>query len=114
MHLASGAGGRGQLSENGLSFQLIASGKSVYIKGSPSFWQHFGGKAAVQLLQGRWLKAPTTDANFGSLSSLTDFHQFFNSVLKSHGTLAKGATTTVDGQKVVPLNEIDVNQLKTH
>src|SRR5690242_18608693 len=33
MHLLAGKGGRGQLSEGGLSFQLIQVGKTVYIKG---------------------------------------------------------------------------------
>ena len=105
MHLASGSGGRGQLSENGLSFQLINIGKTVYINASPAFWKHFGGTAAAQLLQGKWLKAPATDPSFGSLTSLTDFHQFFRGALSSHGKLTKGATTTLNGHKVVALND---------
>jgi hypothetical protein len=105
LQLVSGEGGRGQLSENGLSFQLIEVGQTVYIKGSPAFWRHFGGAAAAALFQGKWLKAPTTNSDFATLASLTDLHKLFNAALSNHGTLAKGATTTVNGQKVVAVND---------
>src|ERR1017187_4658019 len=63
MHLLAGKGGRGQLSENGLAFELIQTGGTVYIKGSAAFYKHIGGTAAAQLLQGKWLKAPASSAD---------------------------------------------------
>ena len=52
LELLAGKGGRGQISENGLSFDLIQVGGTAYISGSPAFYSHFGGPAAAQLLRG--------------------------------------------------------------
>jgi hypothetical protein len=101
MDIASSRGGRGQLSENGLSFELIQVGETVYIKGSPAFYRQIGGPAAAQLLQGRWLKAPTSSADFSSISSLTNLRKLLDSALASHGPLQKRPVQTVDGQSVV-------------
>ncbi len=103
MDLVSGRGGRGQISENGLSFELIVVGDTVYIKGSPAFYSHFGGAAAAQLFQGKWLKAPVSGGELASLASLTNLSRLLDQALASHGTLAKGATTTIAGQPVVEL-----------
>lgn len=105
MNLLAGKGGRGQLSESGLAFELIQVGGTVYIKGSSAFYKHIGGTAAAQLLQGKWLKAPSTDANFASLSQLTDLRQLVDQTLTNHGSLKKSATTTIDGQKVVGITD---------
>jgi hypothetical protein len=99
------AGGRGQLSLNGLGFELIQTGGTVYIKGSPAFYRRIGGAAAAQLLQGKWLKAPTSTPEFSSIASLTDLHRLLNAALSSHGTLVKTATSTVNGKKVVGVTD---------
>lgn len=104
LDLSSG-GGRGQLALNGLGFELIQTGGTVYIKGSAAFYRRIGGAAAAQLLQGKWLKAPTTAPEFASISSLTDLHRLVDAVLASHGTLVKTGTTTVNGTKVVGVSD---------
>jgi hypothetical protein len=105
MTLVAGKGGRGTLSENGLSFELIQTGGTVYIKGSPAFYSHIGGGSAAQLLEGKWLKAPATSSDFASISSLTDMRQLTDATLGDHGNLAKADTTTVNGQKVVGVTD---------
>jgi hypothetical protein len=105
LDLLAGKGGRGKLTESGLGFELIETGGTVYIKGSAAFYRHIGGTAAAQLLQGKWLKAPSTTKEFASISSLTDLRQLVDSTLANHGTLAKGSTTTVNGQKVVGVTD---------
>jgi hypothetical protein len=106
MNLLAGKGGRGQLSESGLSFELIQVGKTVYIKGSPAFYKHIGGSAAAQLLQGKWLKAPASNSDFASLSQLTDLRQLVDQTLSNHGSsLTKLGTSTIDGQKVVGITD---------
>lgn len=106
LELLAGKGGRGQISENGLSFNLIQVGETAYISGSPAFYSHFGGPAAAQLLEGKWLKVPSSDGTFSTLGSLTNLSQLLNTALASHGTLAKGVTTTVDGQKVLSVTDV--------
>jgi hypothetical protein len=105
MSLLAGKGGRGKLSEGGLPFELIQVGGSVYIKGSAAFYKNIGGTAAAQLLQGKWLKAPSSDGNFASLSRLTDLRQLVDQTLTSHGSLKKSGTTTINGQKVVGISD---------
>src|SRR5215469_11273375 len=99
VHLVAGRGARGRLSENGLSFELIQTGGSVYIKGSPAFYSRIGGAAAAQLLQGRWLKVPASSPEFASLSSLTDLRRLVDTALSTPGGVAKSGTATVNGKR---------------
>jgi hypothetical protein len=105
MELLKGTGGRGRLSQNGLSFELVAIDGSIYIKGSPAFYRHFAGGAAAQLLQGKWLKAPANTGSFASLGSLTDLRKLLDSTLSSHGSLAKGSTSTIEGQEAIGVKD---------
>jgi len=105
MSLAAGRGGKGKLSENGLSFELIVLDETIYIKGSPSFYSHFGGSAAAQLFQGKWLKAPAGQGELASLGALANHGKILDQVLASTGSLTKGSTTTLAGQPVVELTD---------
>ena len=103
VNLLAGSGARGRLSENGRSFELIQTGGSVYIKGSPAFYRRIGGAAAAQLLQGRWLKIPASSLGFASLSKLTDLRRLVDAALSTPGGVAKKGTATVNGKRAVVL-----------
>ena len=105
VNILAGRGARGRLSENGLSFELIQTGGSVYIKGSPAFYRRVGGATAAQLLQGRWLKAPASSPEFASLSSLTDLHRLVDTALSTQGAVAKSGAATVSGRPAVALTD---------
>jgi hypothetical protein len=104
LSLVNGKGGTGSMSQDGLSFKIVTVGQEVYINGGSNFWSHFGGASAAQLLSGKWLKAPAT-GQFASIAMLTNVRNLFNQLLSTHGTLAKGQTTTVRGHKVVAVND---------
>jgi hypothetical protein len=104
LDLVSGTGGRGQMSEGGLSFQIEVIRHEVYINGSPAFWRHFGGAAAAQIFHGKWLKAPAS-GQFASLAQLSDLHALLGTVLSTHGSLTKTGTTTVNGQSAVGVRD---------
>jgi hypothetical protein len=106
MELLAGKGGRGRITIEGVSIDLIRVDGAVYINGSQAFYRHLAGAAAAQLLQGKWLKAPEKSGNFASLASLTDLAKLIDTTLAGHGTLARGATTTVNGQKVIAVNDV--------
>jgi hypothetical protein len=106
LQLLAGKGGRGRITQNGLAFELITLGGTVYIKGSPAFYRHIGGQATAQLFQGKWLKAPASSGQFAPISALTDLRRIIDTTLASHGTLAKRATTTVGSRKVVPIEDL--------
>jgi hypothetical protein len=107
LDLASGKGGTGTLTDNGLSVQLIVIGKTLYINGSPAFWRHFGGAAAATLFHGKWLKTTTAASGAaGSFADLINLHLLFGKLLKTHSSsLAKGKTTTIDGQSVIAIRD---------
>jgi hypothetical protein len=105
MELVSGKGGKGRITLEGLSINLIQVGPSVYINGSKAFYSHVAGAAAAQLLQGKWLKAPASGKNFSSLASLTNLGKLIDTTLASHGKLVGAGTKTVNGQKVVGVRD---------
>jgi len=106
LDVLAGSGARGRLSENGLGFELIDTAGSVYIKGSAAFYRRVGGAAAATLLQGKWLKAPASSPEFASISTLTDLGTLIDTTLSGHGTLSKGATTTIKGTKVIGITDV--------
>jgi hypothetical protein len=101
LYLVAGKGGRGHLTANGLSFDLIRIGNHAYFRGDAGFWRRFGGGAAVALLKGRWLMAPADQGDFAAFAPLTNISKLFGAILGGHGTLAKGKTATVDGQSAI-------------
>jgi hypothetical protein len=106
MELLAGKGGKGRITLEGLEIQLIRVERAIYISGSAAFYRHIAGPAAAQLLQGKWLKAPENGGNFSSLASLTELNKLIDTALAEHGTLKKGAETTIAGQKVVALEDV--------
>jgi hypothetical protein len=106
MELVKGKGGRGRITLEGTSISLVRVGGSVYINGSQAFYRRIAGAAAARLLQGKWLKAPENSGNFASLASLTDLAKLIDTTLASHGKLARDASKTIDGQKVVAVTDV--------
>lgn len=105
LKILHGTGAEGKISEGPLSFELVRIGDSVYIKGSPAFYEHFAGSEAAKLLQGRWLKAPATSGEFATLGTLTDMSKLLSSVLGQHGSLQKGGTSTIEGKQVIAVKD---------
>jgi hypothetical protein len=104
VHLVADEGGEGHISANGLSFDMVRIGDTAYFTGGDELWRQFGGEAAVQLLHGRWLQAPSTSGELASFTPLTDIDQLFEGVLGDHGTLTKGEETTVDGKPAIAID----------
>jgi hypothetical protein len=105
MELLAGKGGKGKIGQEGFTIDLIQTEGSVYINGSSAFYKHVGGTAAAQLLQGRWLKAPANSGELASLASLTNLSKLIDSALANHGTLTKGSSATISGQKAIAIND---------
>jgi hypothetical protein len=100
--LVAGKGGEGNVTESGLSFQFVVIGGEGYFKAGAAFWKHFANQAVAQLAQGKWFKAPAS-GSFAGLAQFGNLHALFTGLLAPHGTLTKGAITTVRGQKVIPI-----------
>jgi hypothetical protein len=104
--LVKDKGGSGEMSQQGLSFQVIRLGDKAYIKGSDAFWTKFGGAGTATLLHDKWLSGSATTGSFSSLTSFTDLTKLFTGVLGAHGTLKNEGETTYKGQKAVALKDI--------
>jgi hypothetical protein len=102
LSLDKGKGATGSMKENGLEFDLIRVGDTVYIRGSDAFLQHFAG-AAASLLKGKWLKASATKGQLASLTPLTSPAALFGAIGSGHGTLENEGETTYNGEKAVEI-----------
>jgi hypothetical protein len=105
MELVAHKGAKGHLSVEGLGIEIIALEHAFYLNGSAAFYRHVAGPTAAQLLQGRWLKAPSTAGEFASLSKLTDLGTLLESTLASHGALTSAGTATINGQQAVGVTD---------
>ncbi|HVM57415.1 MAG TPA: hypothetical protein VMT74_08130 [Gaiellaceae bacterium] len=102
MQLASGKGGKGTITIGGHRIDIVRIGPKVYFKGDEAFYRQFAGATAAKLFAGKWIMAPSTNGNFASFTPLTDMAKLFG-LIKNEGKLAKGAESTVDGQKVIAI-----------
>jgi hypothetical protein len=90
------------------SVKVTEVGSSLYLNPDNEYWTANGGSAAQQviaLVGGRYIKVPTTDKNFQSLTSACDLSQMFSTNGK-RDTITKGKVTTRDGTRVLALNDL--------
>lgn len=106
MELVAGQGGRGRITLDGLSIDVINAAGSIYVNGSEAFYRRIAGPEAAKLLKGKWLKAPPSAGNFASLASLTSLTALIDSTLAHHGALARGEKTTADGRRVIGVKDV--------
>jgi hypothetical protein len=94
-------GGRVQLSVLGIAYEVIRIGETVYVKGSAGLYESLGITANVP--RGSWLTGPVS-GQLGQLATITDLSRELNRLLPaSNAVLAKGPTTTLDGQHALEL-----------
>ena len=104
LKLVRGKGGAGHIALGGLGFDIIRIGQKVYINASKNFLLHYAGSSAASL-SGRWFFVSASTKGLGSLGSLTNIDALINQILASHGTLAKGDTTTIGGQPAIAIKD---------
>jgi hypothetical protein len=94
-------GGRVQVSVLGVAYEVIRIGQTVYLKGSPIVYRRLG--IAAKLPRGTWLSGPVSGP-LGGLAAFTDLSRELNRILPARNdVLAKGASTTLDGQHALEL-----------
>jgi hypothetical protein len=103
--VVSGKGAQGSLTLQGSKVGLIAVGKYYYLKADKAFWQAHGGAAEAQLLADKWLKLPASGSSFASFSEFTDLHQIASQLAQAKGTVTKGSSTTINGQKAIAVKD---------
>jgi hypothetical protein len=89
------------------SFKLTQIGDTIYLNPDKKFWEANGGanaSQAISLINGRYLKLSATDKTLGSLATICDMSQMFSTNGKADN-LKKGKVTTLDGTRVLALND---------
>jgi hypothetical protein len=95
----------GTITDNGETFQLILSGKTVYLKGTVATMTKVSGDAAAgKLLGGKWLQTTTGDKDFGNIAEVFNLPDLIHSI-QPQGTLHKSSLTTVNGHSVIGLTD---------
>lgn len=107
--MVRGKGAKGSASINGLDFDAVRIGDTVYIHGSDDFYKQYAGAAVAQLLHDRWVKASTDQPQFRSFAPLTDIGALLTEVSKNHGKLINDGTTTYQGEQVVTIRDTSDN-----
>ncbi|HWX96805.1 MAG TPA: hypothetical protein VNZ01_08120 [Solirubrobacteraceae bacterium] len=92
-------GGTGRLTLSGSTLELMRVGSTLYLKAAPKVYRNLGITATVPAQA--WLKVTANQSP--QLAAFTEMSGELNRLLV--GPLTKGATTTVNGQKVVELTE---------
>jgi hypothetical protein len=95
-------GGHAHISGLGIDFEVIRTGNTLYIKGSPVFYQRLG-ITPTRVPKGAWIKTPASSRQFAQLAAFTDLKSEVNRLISSTGPITKGATTTRNGQKTIEL-----------
>jgi hypothetical protein len=98
IRLVAGRGGTGTISEDGIGFQIIRLGTKAYFEGGTAFWRHYTSAGVAALMKNKWIEAPATGGQLGSLTPLTSIVDFFHQLLASHGTLVVGKTRLIHGR----------------
>jgi hypothetical protein len=89
-------GGTGAVTAEGMNFQLMRTGKELFLKADAGFWSHADGKggnggadaAAAGKLSGRYVKVPQGDPSYKKFSGFTDMDLLLDGLLTLHGELA--------------------------
>jgi hypothetical protein len=89
------------------SMAIVVIGGTAWVKLSATFWKSEAGSAGAelaQLLAGKYFKAPTTASNVSQLANVCNVNQMASQMSVPADT-AKGAFTTVGGQRVLTLTD---------
>ena len=93
------SGGQGTINLVGIQFEVIRIGETVYLKGSPTFYQRLEVKPPPP---GAWLKG-SASGKLRELAAFTDLTGQATRIISTSGTITKGASTTVEGQSAIEL-----------
>ncbi|MEU8736485.1 hypothetical protein [Streptomyces halstedii] len=92
------------------SVEIVKRGGTVWVKPDADFWKNqvpVGGSTFGAILAGRYLKGPASDSRLRPVVDACDLNTFRQLVSDNAdtagGTLTKGAVTTVDGVRAVPV-----------
>ncbi|MGP3972916.1 hypothetical protein ACTWQF_02575 [Streptomyces sp. 8N114] len=103
-------GGVGEVSaEGGSTFQLLRTGRDLFLKAGTGFWaRQEGGKkpgksdiAAAGKLKGKYVKVPERDPAYKQLTVFTEMSTLLDGLLTMEGKRETGERSTVAGTRTI-------------
>lgn len=107
LDLVANKGASGTFTAGHGVLDLVVTGGTIYMRGNSAIWDLLThNTAAGQLLGGRWVKASASDTSLSGVTDLAqlNFTNFTHAIRQDDGTVTKGSTSTVNGQKVIALH----------
>lgn len=103
-----------EMGSDGGSVEIVKQGDEVWMKPDADFWKAqipgAEGEAAAELFKNRYIHGSTSDALLKGMADTCDLDAFQDEVTEDDSTgtepLKKGAETTVDGDKVIPVSSV--------
>ncbi len=87
------------IQDRAASATLLVVQGSFYARGNSAYWKDVGARREAEALADRWFKVPYSLAR--NLTKLVNAKTISRCLVKHHGTLARGGTATVNGQRAV-------------
>jgi hypothetical protein len=100
----SGKDFKGNLSGEGMQFEIIRIGNDIYLKAPDDVWKTFlppGQDAALALLRGKYVKVDASMPQFAALAGSMDTSE----ILKPEGAVTKGEAKVVNGIPTIALKD---------
>jgi hypothetical protein len=104
--IVKGSGAQGSITIKGHTVQLVVVDGYGYMKADGSFWKQFAGSAGTAiaaLLQDKWLKFPTSNPQFGSITTIADSKALFDQFNSNTGSITNSGATMYQGENVVAI-----------
>jgi hypothetical protein len=93
----------GSITVEGQRLGLVRLGSTAYIRGDDRFWKSVGGRDAVRMFHGKYLKTPANSKDFADLMSFTLPSKVFTELLRTDGAVTKGERARVNGRPAITL-----------
>ena len=88
------------------TFQLVETGGSVWLKPSAAYYASLKlSKAALALVNDKWIKVKSTDSQIGDLPKICSFDGLFGSLKTPTGASYVATPTTFQGQSAYEVTQ---------
>jgi ABC-type cobalamin/Fe3+-siderophores transport system ATPase subunit len=104
MYLANNSA-HGQIDLFGLSFEVIRTGDTLYVKGNPTFANRLSTTTGLHIPPNTWLKGSTHNGALAQLGGLTEPHNELARILSTLDPPQKGARVRINGQPTIELKQ---------
>ncbi len=104
-------GTAGTMTIGGAGLALLVIGNTVYLKPSEAFWRQqlpaSQARAVIERVKGKWLKATTSDPQWGSFAQIADKDSFVAELFKDvkMTKLKKKDPRTIDGVRCIGVDD---------